>query len=88
MEKLLSDVGVEIEKFEIRDVEVDFQRWVQMTGTKLETVKIIKEDLVKEINGGSKTGMRPFMKNGGLKFLQVWAVVIGMKTPATNRQDR
>ena len=79
MELLLSDVGVIIEKFEMRDVEVDFQRWVQMTGTKPETVDILKGELLKEISGGSKTGMRPFVKNGGLKFLQVWAVVIGMK---------
>ena len=79
IEKLLSTVGVVIEKFEIRDVEVDFQRWVQMTVTKLETVKRLKEELLKEIGGGSKTGMRPFMKNGALKFLQVWAVVLGMK---------
>jgi len=81
MTKILSDVGVEIEKFETRDVEVDFQRWVQMTGTKPETVEILKEGLMKDISGGSKTGMRPFQKSGDLKFLQVWAVVVGIKTP-------
>ena len=81
MASTFSDVGVVIEKFEIKDVEVDFQKWVRMTGTKPETVESLKEVLMKEINGGSKTGMRPFMKNGDLKFLQVWAVIIGMKTP-------
>ena len=79
MENLFLDAGVAIEKFETRDIEVDFQRWVQMTGTQPETVEMLKEELMKEINGGSKTGMRPFMKNGDLKFLQVWAVILGKK---------
>jgi len=83
MENTLSDVGMVIEKFETRDVEVNFQRWVQMTGTKLEAVETLKEVLMKEINGGSKTGMRPLIESGDLKFLQVWAVIIGMKTPGT-----
>ena len=79
MAKLLSDVGLVVEKFEVRDVEVDFQRWVQMTETSLETVEILEEELLKDISGTPKTGMRPFVKNGGLKFLQVWSVVTGMK---------
>jgi len=60
-------------------VEVDFQRWVQMTGTKVESLEALKEKLMKDIPGGSETGMRPFMINNSLKFLQVWSVVIGMK---------
>ena len=79
MSKLLSDAGVMVETIEARDVEVDFQRWVQMTGTKPETIEMLKEELLKDISDGSKTGMRPFMKNGDLKFLQVWSVVTGMK---------
>ena len=83
MAKLLSDVGMIIEKFVVRDVEVDFQRWVQMTGTKPEAVEMLKEELLKGISDGSKTGMRPFMKKGDLKFLQVWAVILGIKTSNT-----
>ena len=79
MTKLLSVAGMVVETFEMRDVEVDFQRWVQMTGTKPETVKIVKEELLKEIGGGSQTAMRSFMRSGDLKFLQAWAVVLGVK---------
>ena len=85
MEKLLSDVGVVVEAFEMRDVEVDFQRWVQMTGTKPETVEMLKTKLMKDIGGGSKTGMRPFMKNGDLKFLQTWSVFVGVKSLKAKR---
>lgn len=79
MEKLFADVGIAVERIETTDVEVDFQRWVQMTGTKVESLEALKEKLMKDIPGGSETGMRPFMINNSLKFLQVWSVVIGMK---------
>jgi len=79
MKNLFSDVGILLEAFEMKDVEVDFQRWVQMTGTKSETLEKLKEDLMREIGGGSQTGMRPYIKNDDLKFLQAWAVVLGMK---------
>ena len=85
MEKILAEVGVVVEKIETRDVEVDFQRWVQMTETKPQTVEIIKEELMKEIGNGSITGMRPFMKHGSLKFLQVWSVIIGGKAVKAKR---
>jgi len=81
MAKTLTGVGVAVEKIEVRDVEVDFQRWVQMTETKRETVEILQEELQNDINGSAKTGMRPFMKNSALKFLQEWAVIIGTKKP-------
>jgi ubiquinone/menaquinone biosynthesis C-methylase UbiE len=81
MEKMLVDVGIAVEKIEARDVEVDFQRWVQMTETKSETVEVLNEELMKDISDGSKTGMRPFMENGDLKFFHVWSVIIGTKIP-------
>jgi ubiquinone/menaquinone biosynthesis C-methylase UbiE len=80
MERIVAQVGIFVEKIEIRDVEVDFQRWVQMTETKAETVKLIREELLKDVDHGSKTGMRPFLKNGDLKFLQVWSVIVGTKS--------
>ncbi len=79
MESMLAEVGISVEKIELRDVEVDLQRWVEMTETKIETAKVIREELRKDIDGGSPTGMRPFMKNRELKFLQVWSVIVGTK---------
>src|SRR5690349_14194991 len=37
MEKMMTEAGIFIEKIEIRDIEVDLQRWVEMTETKVET---------------------------------------------------
>jgi ubiquinone/menaquinone biosynthesis C-methylase UbiE len=83
--KILGEVGITVEKIEVRDIEVDFQRWVRMTGTKRETVETLKEELMKDLGDGSKTGMRPFIKNGQLKFLQVWSVIYGTKNSKPRR---
>jgi ubiquinone/menaquinone biosynthesis C-methylase UbiE len=85
MKKLLMDSEIQVEKIETRDVEVDFQRWVEMTGTKPETVELLKEELMKDIDNGFKTGMRPFMENGSLKFRQVWSIFIGKNIASTAR---
>ena len=77
MKKLLADAGIAVERIETREVEVDFLRWVQMTGTKSETVELLKEELMKDINDGSKTAMSPFLESGSLKFLQVWSIISG-----------
>lgn len=79
MEYLLVKAGIALERMETRDIEVDFQRWVQMTGTKPEMVQVLQNELKKEIDNGTRTGMRPFMKSDTLKFLQVWSVISGMK---------
>ena len=84
MTNLIQAAGVVVETFEMRNVEVDFQRWVQMTGTGSGNVEMLKEELMKDIGSSSKTGMRPFIKNGDLKFLQVWAVVFGTKRAKRN----
>ena len=81
LKKLLADAGIAVERIETTDVEVDFLKWVQMTGTKPGTVELLKEELMKDINGGSKTGMRPFLESGSLKFLQVWSIMIGRNIP-------
>jgi SAM-dependent methyltransferase len=79
MIELLEEAGVAVEKIEIRDIEVDFQRWVQMTVTEPATVETIRKALLDDIDEGSQTGMRPFLKNEQLKFLQVWTVMYGTK---------
>jgi hypothetical protein len=79
IEQILAEAGIAVEKIETRDVEVDFQRWVQMTGINSRTIQLLEEKLMADIDDGVKTGMRPFMQNGNLKFLQTWSVIIGAK---------
>jgi hypothetical protein len=51
-----------------------------MTGTDPQTTAIIQQALEQELDGGPPTGMRPYQAHGVVKFLQVWAVLIGMKS--------
>jgi len=84
MERVLAEAGIVVESIETRDIEVDFQRWVQLTGTQPETVEVLKQELMNDIHQGSRTGMRPFMENGSLKFLHVWSIIVGRNISNTN----
>ena len=86
MARLLIESGLVINTIDIQDVEVDFQRWVQMTGTDPETIETLQSELLKDIEDGTRTGMRPFIKDGVLKFIQIWSVVIGKKISTEQRQ--
>jgi len=79
MERVLKDAGLAVKTITTQYVEVDFQRWVDMTGTNPETIEYIRNRLLEDIQDGTRTGMRPFMKDGSLKFLQTWSVVLGTK---------
>jgi ubiquinone/menaquinone biosynthesis C-methylase UbiE len=77
MGRVLGEVGITVESIEAKDIVVDFENWVQMTGTQPKTVEYIRSELMGDIEGGPKTGMRPFMENDSLKFLQIWSIIIG-----------
>jgi len=79
MERLLKDSGLAVKTRNTQNVEADFQRWFEMTGTDPETKEYIRNRLWEDIHDGIKTGMRPFMKDGSLKFLQTWLAVLGTK---------
>ncbi len=77
MEVLMQAAGLKVHGFLTRDIPVDFQRWVQMTGTDFKTVALLKNKLIADLEGHTKTGMRPFIEHGHLKFLQVWSIALG-----------
>lgn len=77
--RLIADTGLTISRTDPREVEVNVELWLGLTKASKAVSNQIKDRLIKEIHGGSKTGMRPFMKNGELMFLQTWFVVLGEK---------
>jgi ubiquinone/menaquinone biosynthesis C-methylase UbiE len=79
MKALLEDAGLTVHGFSIRDIQVDFYSWVQMAGTDLKTVTLLKNKLIADLEGETNTGMRPFIEGGQLKFLQVWSIALGIK---------
>ena len=75
----MEEARLVVDGIDARDIAVDFGRWVEMTGTDRGTREAIERELLQEVEGGSKTGMRPYVEGGKLKFLQTWAIVIGHK---------
>jgi hypothetical protein len=71
--------GLTISRMDSRDIHVDFGLWAEMTGTAPDTKGEISKELEQELRGGTRTGMRPFMQDGKLKFLHTWCVAIGIK---------
>ena len=71
--------GLAISRMDSRDLHVDFGLWAEMTGTDTHKKSEISKTLKQELDGGAKTGMRPFSEEGKLKFLHTWCVAIGIK---------
>ena len=75
----MEEAGLTIASIDSRDIEVDFHRWADMTDTPPEAKAEIERALTAEIEGGAKTGQRPFMADDRIKFLHTWATIIGTK---------
>lgn len=82
LQKLLANAGLAVSRVESRDVEVNVERWLTLTRTEETTRDLIAVELMKEIDGGSRTGMRPFKRDHELMFLQTWVMAIGEKFAA------
>ena len=59
---------------------VSLNAWFELTKTPDDTRKEITDMMMDEINGKSKTGFKPSLKDGELYFWQRWLLVIGEKT--------
>lgn len=75
--------GLTISRTLTRDVESIADRWMEMTHTAPEARRAIVEAFEAELGGGPPTGMRPFRRDGELRFLHTWVVVrAGRSRPA------
>ena len=76
---LLRTAGLTPCHAETRDVEVDVERWLNLTQPPQNDAEQIRRALRTELTGGAVTGMRPFEHDGRQKFRQAWAVVVAAK---------
>jgi len=79
LEGLLQGAGLEIIQTISCDVDVSVDHWLDLTETSPEIGRAIVEELAQELKGLKATGMRPFLRDNELMFLQTWVVVVGMK---------
>ncbi len=62
-----------------REVEVNLNRWLDLTSVGTDGRRRIIEAFTQELNGSGATGMRPFMRDSELFFVQTWVIVVGVK---------
>lgn len=75
----LEAAGLTTAQTATRDVEAVTERWLAMTHTPPEARRTIVEALDAELAGGPPTGMRPFQRDGELRFLHRWAILLGRR---------
>ncbi|MHB9096926.1 MAG: class I SAM-dependent methyltransferase, partial [Syntrophales bacterium] len=77
--EVMTDAGLEIVQMVAREIEVDLARWLEMTGTDPVQRRIIQDELTGELQGLRITGMRPFLRDGRIMFIQTWITAVGVK---------
>ncbi len=79
LKRLMQGAGLDIGHTISREIEVNVDRWLELTETSPEIGRAIVEELAQELKGLKATGMRPFLRDNELMFLQTWVVVVSVK---------
>lgn len=76
---LLGQLGAPVARHATLDAELSVNSWLASSQTPAERAEQVRSALQAEIDGGPVTGMRPFLRDGKLRFTHTWAVVVGIK---------
>lgn len=79
LQMALKDAGLTKIEMASRNIEVNLNSWMDLTGADAEVRRIIQEELTGELEGKQITGMRPFRRDGQLMFTQTWTTAVGVK---------
>jgi ubiquinone/menaquinone biosynthesis C-methylase UbiE len=79
LKRLVEGAGLDIGHTISREIEVNVDRWLELTETSPEIGRAIVEELEQELKGLKATGMRPFLRDNELMFEQTWLIVVGEK---------
>ena len=61
------------------DAQRSLDDWVDLTDTGPDARRVIIGELERELEGGSATGMRPYMSDDVLMFVHSWVMLVGRK---------
>jgi ubiquinone/menaquinone biosynthesis C-methylase UbiE len=73
---LLEGAGARVAHRVHHDQQLDAERWLAQAGPPPQIAERIRKRLGAELDGDASTGMRPFLKEGQLKIVQRWAIVV------------
>ena len=82
LRQIAEATGLEIVRTSRADVELNVERWMDLTNTGPEARVAIRQAMEEELAGGALTGMRPSRKDGELVFSHAWVILVGQKPAA------
>lgn len=86
LQRRVQEAGLDIIHAVSREVDVNVDRWLELTGTTPETKRAIIDALTEELHGSQQTGMRPFLRGPELMFQQTWIIVVGARSGVGSEQ--
>lgn len=75
----LARAGVKSIETASRNIEVNLDSWMNLTGVAENVRRMIREELTADLEGKQNSGMRPFIKEGQFMFTQTWTTAVGFK---------
>lgn len=79
MTTLFENNGLKIMSYDNITVPKKLDDWLGLTKISRKNKTLITNLIKSEINGGNKTGLYPYIKNGNIYFNHTWAVIVGIK---------
>lgn len=79
LRELLRHAKLDIVRAVSRDVEVRVDGWLALTQPEPDVQRAIVDELTQDLAGSRTSGMRPFLWENALMFLQTWIIVVGAK---------
>jgi len=79
IQRLLREAGLDVVRAVSREVHVDVDRWFDLAETEPEVRRTIVEELTQELTGLRTSGMRPFLRENQLTYVQTWLIAVGVK---------
>ncbi|MGH7352847.1 MAG: hypothetical protein ACREJJ_10780, partial [Candidatus Methylomirabilales bacterium] len=79
IQELLREAGLDVVRAASREVHVDVDRWFDLAETEPEVRRTIVEELTQELKGLRTSGMRPFLRENQLTYVQTWLIAVGVK---------
>ena len=79
LRQIAEATGLEIVRTSGADVELNVEKWMDLTNTGPEVRVAIRQAMEDELAGGTLTGMRPSLKEGELVFFHAWVILVGRK---------
>ena len=79
LKQIAAATGLEIVRTSGANVELNVERWMDLTNTGPQARVAIRQAMEEELTGGAPTGMHPSRRDGEWVFSHAWVLLVGRK---------